>query len=259
VQKEYDHNNDKMAEYLAEEQRMEKFFDGFEVQYVPRLDNHDVDHLALIASSRAPTPPYVIVVKLSKPSVKPVESINEADLMVIDGSDQELALDWMNLIRMCLINQPLLDDNAKVELIVCKAKIYHLINGVLYQQGANGMMMWCISREECIQLIWDIHSGVCGSHSSWHSIIDNAFRHGFYWPTAMDDVIQVITKCNDGQFFQKQTTKHANPLHDQLISSSPLQYGKSTLWVYCPGHQEDSDSCSSQSTHSPNRWKLCQK
>jgi hypothetical protein len=25
---------------------MEKFFDGFEVRYVPRLDKHDADHLA---------------------------------------------------------------------------------------------------------------------------------------------------------------------------------------------------------------------
>jgi hypothetical protein len=44
-----------MTEYLAEVRRMEMFFDGFEVQYVPWLDNHDVDHLAWIASSRSPT------------------------------------------------------------------------------------------------------------------------------------------------------------------------------------------------------------
>jgi hypothetical protein len=35
-----------IAEYLAEVRRMEKFFDGFEVQYAPCLDNHDTDHLA---------------------------------------------------------------------------------------------------------------------------------------------------------------------------------------------------------------------
>jgi ribonuclease HI len=39
VQKEYDCNNDKMAEYLVEVRRLEKFFDGFEVRYVPRLNN----------------------------------------------------------------------------------------------------------------------------------------------------------------------------------------------------------------------------
>jgi hypothetical protein len=59
-----------MAEYLAEVRRMEKFFDGFEVWYVPHLDNSDADHLAWIASSRAPTLPNVIIEKLSKPLVK---------------------------------------------------------------------------------------------------------------------------------------------------------------------------------------------
>jgi ribonuclease HI len=46
VQKEYDCNSDMMAEYLAEVRRMEKFFDGFEVRYVPYLDNCDADYLA---------------------------------------------------------------------------------------------------------------------------------------------------------------------------------------------------------------------
>jgi hypothetical protein len=74
------------------------------------------------------------------------------------------------------------------------------------------MMMKCISREEGIQLLQDIHSGVCGSHSSWRSIINKVFRHCFYWPIAMDDAMEIVTKCKDCQFFQKKTMKHANPL-----------------------------------------------
>jgi ribonuclease HI len=153
VQKEYHCNNDNMVEYLVEVQRMEKFFDGFKVWYIPHLDNHDADHLAWIDSSKAPTLPDVIVVKLSKPSVKPAEPISEADLMVIDRSNQEPVFDWMNPIKMFLSNQPLSDDDAEVERIACKAKMYHLIDEVLYRQGANGMMIRCISREEGIQLL----------------------------------------------------------------------------------------------------------
>jgi hypothetical protein len=76
-----------MIEYLAEVSRMEKFFDGFEVWYVPLLDNHDIDHLSWIASSRAPTPMDVIIEKLTKPSTRPAEEATDAakpDLMVID-------------------------------------------------------------------------------------------------------------------------------------------------------------------------------
>jgi hypothetical protein len=63
-----------------------------------------------------------------------------------------------------------------------------------------------------IELLEDIHKGVCGSHSSWHSIIGKVFWHGFYWPIVKDDAIKVIKKCRDYQFFQKYMTKHANPL-----------------------------------------------
>jgi hypothetical protein len=72
------------------------------------------------------------VVKLSKPLIKPAELISEADLMIIDGPDQEPTFDWMNPIMMFLSSQPLSDDDAKVERIEHKAKIYHLIDGVLY-------------------------------------------------------------------------------------------------------------------------------
>jgi hypothetical protein len=63
------------------------------------------------------------------------------------------------------------------------------------------MMIKCIFREEGIQLLQDIHSGVCRSHSSWCSIIGNAFMHSFYWPTAKDDAMEVMTKYKVWQFF----------------------------------------------------------
>jgi hypothetical protein len=95
-----------MAEYLAEVHRMEKTFDGFKVRYVPHLDNHDVDHLAWIASSMALTPPDVIVEKLSKPSVKQEASTSkaESELMIIYEPAQAPAYDWMSLIRVYLGN-----------------------------------------------------------------------------------------------------------------------------------------------------------
>jgi transposase InsO family protein len=218
VQKEYDCNNDKMVEYLAEVRRLEKFFDGFEVRYVPRLDNRDADHLAWIVSSRAPTPPDVILERPAKPLVEEIEPSEDTGFMVIDGPDQQSGCDWMSQIKSYLENRPLADDDVEIERIARKSRMYHLIDGVLYRQGANGMMMRCISKGEGIQLLRGIHSGVCGAHSSWRSIVGKAFRHGFYWPTAKDDAMEIVAKCRDCQFFQKQTTKHANPLRPSDIS-----------------------------------------
>jgi hypothetical protein len=90
--KEYDCNNDKMTNYLAEVRRLEKFFDEFEVRYVPLQDNCDADDLVWIASSRVPTPTDVIIEKLSKHLVRPAEEDIDAaklDLMVINEPEQE--------------------------------------------------------------------------------------------------------------------------------------------------------------------------
>jgi hypothetical protein len=76
-----------------------------------------------------------------------------------------------------LDNQPISDDNAEIERIARKSRMYHLIDGVLYKQGANGMMMKCISKdEEGMQLLREIHSRVYGAHSSWCSIVGKAFQ-----------------------------------------------------------------------------------
>jgi transposase InsO family protein len=138
--------------------------------------------------------------------------LKETDLMIIDGAEQQSEIDWMSPIKVYLNNQPISDDNTEIERIAHKSRMYHLIDGVLYRQGTNDMMMKCISKDEGNQLLHDIHNEVCGAHSSWRSIVRKAFRHGFYWPTAKDDVMKIITKCKEWQFFHKQTTKHANPL-----------------------------------------------
>jgi hypothetical protein len=51
-------------------------------------------------------------------------------------------------IKVFLENHPSSDDNAKVEHIARKSKQYRLIDEILIQQGANVMMMKCISKEE---------------------------------------------------------------------------------------------------------------
>jgi hypothetical protein len=132
--------------------------------------------------------------------------------MIIDEAEQQPEIDWMSPIKAYLDNQPISNDNVNIERITRKSRMYHLIDGVLYRQGANGMMMKCISKDKGSQLLRDIHSGVYRAHLSWRSIVGKVFRHGFYWPTAKDDAMEIITKCKECQFFKKQTMKHANPL-----------------------------------------------
>jgi hypothetical protein len=110
----------------------------------------------------------------------------------------------MSTIKAYLDNQSISDDNAEIERITRKSRMYHLIDGVLYRQDANDLMMKCISKDEGSQLLRGIHNGVYGAHSSWHFIVGKAFMHGFYWPTAKNDMMEIVTKCKECQFFQKK-------------------------------------------------------
>jgi hypothetical protein len=115
-----------------------------------------------------------------KPSIKEAETLNEMDLMIIDGAEQQSETDWIGPIKVYLDNRPISDDNAEIERIAHKSGMYHLIDEVLYGQGTNSMMMKCISKDEGSQLLQNIHSGVCGAHSSWRFKVGKAFSHRFY-------------------------------------------------------------------------------
>jgi hypothetical protein len=93
------------------------------------------------------------------------------------------------------------------------------------------MMIKCSSREEDVQLLWNIHSGICGSHSSWGSIISKAFRHGFYWHIAKYVAIEIVTKMQGLPVLSKQIIKHAKPLRPIDLSWSFTKWGMDIVGV----------------------------
>jgi hypothetical protein len=64
-----------------------------------------------------------------------------------------------------------------------------------YHRGANGILMWYITREEGRELLMEIHGGECGSHSSPRMLVGKTFRHDFYWPTALQDAAKLVKSC----------------------------------------------------------------
>ena len=216
-QKEFACKDEKMAAYLAEVRKLEKDFLGFNVCYIPRIDNQDADHLAWIASSRAPVPDDVIIQILTTPSItikNEATPLTGNDIMIIDNQEpEEPEEDWRTPIKACVVQElsPGVDD-AATQRMMRKARVYTVIDGELYKKGLNGMLMKCILRSDGIRLLHEIHGGVCGAHNSWRTLVGKTFRHGFYWPTAKQDAMELVKTCESCQFFQKQTTRHAQPL-----------------------------------------------
>jgi hypothetical protein len=107
---------------------------------------------------------------------------------------------------------------VSAERIVQLAKRYAVVEGDLYRRGASSILMWCITQEEGRELLAEIHGGECRSHSSSRTLIGKAFRHGFYWPTALQDAAEMVKSCKACQFPTKQIHTPAQAL--QMIPPS---------------------------------------
>ena len=84
------------------------------------------------------------------------------------------------------------------------AKRYALVEGDLYGRGVtNNILSRCITREEGCELLAEIQEGECGRHSSSRMLVGKAFRHLFYWPTALKDAVELVRRCEACQFHAK--------------------------------------------------------
>jgi hypothetical protein len=92
---------------------------------------------------------------------------------------------WITNIRDYLKDNILPDEYVSAERIICVAKRYTLVECYLYRCGVNDVLMRCITREDGCELLIEIHEGECDNHALSRTLVDKAFRHGFYWPIAL--------------------------------------------------------------------------
>jgi hypothetical protein len=82
----------------------------------------------------------------------------------------------------------------------------------LYHRSPSGILQRCISIAEGQELLQEIHSGACGHHAPPRALVGNAFRQGFYWPTAVADATRIVRTCQGCQFYARQTHLPAQAL-----------------------------------------------
>src|SRR5688572_24748737 len=71
---------------------------------------------------------------------------------------------WRTEIISFLQGNFLSDDEAYNKRIEARARPYIIIEGELYKHGVCAPLLKCLSRAEGIELMKEIHAGLCGSH-----------------------------------------------------------------------------------------------
>jgi hypothetical protein len=91
-------------------------------------------------------------------------------------------------------------------------KSFTTVDGELYKRATSSILQRCIPIPHSRELIQDIHAGVCGHHAALHTLVGNAFRQGFNWPTAVADANEVMRTCEGCQFYTHNTNLSAHAL-----------------------------------------------
>jgi hypothetical protein len=120
--------------------------------------------------------------------------------------------DWQTKYLAWIDRGELPSDRTEARRIARKAKSFTVIEGELYKRATSGVLQRCIPIPHGRELIRDIHEGVCGHHAAPHTLVSNAFRQGFYWPTVVADANEVVRTCEGCQFYTCKTHLLAHAL-----------------------------------------------
>jgi ribonuclease HI len=224
-------HDDKMEAYCKAVRALEDKFNGIELNHVPRRYNEEADELAKIASGRISVPPNVFSRDIAQPSItlEPHPSNNtersgapsnpaSAEPMDEDPSNEAYVLslleeygaseaevmdvepalvkaDWRDKYIAWMDRGELPSDRPEARSIARMAKSFALVDGELYKRVASGILQRCVPIPEGRELLREIHAGICGHHAAPHTLVGNAFRQGFYWPTAVADASEIVRTC----------------------------------------------------------------
>ena len=64
---------------------------------------------------------------------------------------------------------------------------YTLIDGKLLRHGFTHPILVCVSGDQCMRIMEELHEGICGSHIDGQSLSSKAIRAGYYWSTMRED------------------------------------------------------------------------
>ena len=141
----------------------------------------------------------------------------------------QTAPSWARPISEFLENGVLPMDETEARQIQRRASAYSIINNKLIKRSSTGVFHRCVEQDRGIDILLDIHQGKCGHHAASRSLVAKAFRHGFYWPTTLEDAKSLVLKAKDASASANAATsrrQHSAPYR----SPGPSRSGDSTWW-----------------------------
>jgi hypothetical protein len=97
---------------------------------------------------------------------------------------QNFVSQWYDNIKFCLEHgsTPRHLDPTKRRALRLKSASFHLVNGILFRQNFDGVLMRCLEKDEVEKVLVELHAGEAGGHFGGDTTAHKVLRAGYYWP-----------------------------------------------------------------------------
>ncbi|XP_073049605.1 uncharacterized protein [Primulina eburnea] len=200
----YEAREGKFVKYLTIIKELSAHFIDWSIEQIPREKNTEADVLAKMAASLS---------DYREPGISYHTSLVSS---VDTGPPQALEDNWSTPILDYISRSYLPEDVKEASQIKKRAARFVVINDILYRRSFQGPLLKCISGDESIYVLREIHEGCCGDHIGATSLARKALLAGFWWPTMHQDDARVVRSCEGCQ-------RHSNINHHPTALMKPIR------------------------------------
>ena len=183
-----------MVAYLTIAWSLLSKFDSIQVAQIGREHNSHSDILAKLATVLETDKQRTVCIEiLDQPSFQN----QEVSVFAVNHQPS-----WMDPTLSYLRGDKLPEDKKEAKMIKRKAPRYWVSKeGLLYRRSFTGPYLLCVHPEKVEDLLFEIHEGICGSHTGGRFLAHRAISQGYWWPYMQADALRYVRECDKCQRF----------------------------------------------------------
>ena len=108
----------------------------------------------------------------------------------------------MDSILSFLKDNKLPEDKKEANMIKRKALKYWVSkDGSLYRWSLIRPYLLCVHSDRVKNFLFEIHEGICGSHTGGRSLAHRVISQGYWWSYMQADALKYVRECDKCQRF----------------------------------------------------------
>ncbi|KAK9050115.1 hypothetical protein SSX86_030915 [Deinandra increscens subsp. villosa] len=209
----YETKSAAMALYLDQVKVLMKEFNKCEVAHVTRSQNKKADVLSKLASTSF---------KHLGKEIR-VEVLDAPSILKKQVSDVAMTGPvWYASIYEYLTSGRLPEGKEEARKVKVKSLQYQIQEGMLYRRTYVGPLLKCLTEEEAVYVISEVHKGICGNHMGPRMVVNKLILLGYYWPNMHKFANDILKRCDECQRFAPVSLKAKHEMVP-IVSAWPFQ------------------------------------